>query len=85
MATLLGILDEARTTVKRLDAAKEIISLDPAVPHPIDKAKQACSHHVAKWNGAAHGNEEVKSDLKGRSRQVSMHAPCWVSGVSEWI
>ncbi|WP_406459475.1 hypothetical protein OG782_18805 [Streptomyces sp. NBC_00876] len=65
VATLLGILDEARTTVKRLDAAKEIISLDPAVPHPIDKAKQACSHHVAKWNGAAHGNEEVKSDLKG--------------------
>ncbi|MGW0561151.1 AAA family ATPase [Streptomyces sp. NPDC003016] len=64
VAMSLGLLDEAMTTVKRLDSAKQIISLDPALPHPVDKARQACGHHVAKWNGAAHGNEEVKADLK---------------------
>ncbi|WP_406189392.1 AAA family ATPase [Streptomyces anulatus] len=64
VATSLGLLDGAMTTTKRLDAAKRIISLDPAHSHPVDKARQACGHHIAKWNSAAHGGEEAKADLK---------------------
>ncbi|MFD7683361.1 AAA family ATPase [Streptomyces sp. NPDC060187] len=57
-------LDSGLTTQNRMKLAQEIISLDPVRSHPVERALQACSHHLRKWNNAAHGHDENKPDLK---------------------
>ncbi|MER6613565.1 AAA family ATPase [Streptomyces xantholiticus] len=57
-------LDTGLTTQKRIELAREIIKMPVGVPHPIERALQACGHHVSKWNNATHGTDETKADLK---------------------
>lgn len=60
----IATLDTNKKTSDRLEAALDIIKLSDVPNHPVTRAKQACSHHLGKWNSAAHGGNENKRDLK---------------------
>ncbi|MCX5605667.1 hypothetical protein OOK29_46865, partial [Streptomyces phaeochromogenes] len=67
VADTVSKLDSGTTTQSRMALAREIISVDTNNAHPVDLAMQACSHHLRKWNNAAHGQDENKPDL---SREI---------------
>ncbi|MGA5701716.1 ATP-binding protein [Peterkaempfera bronchialis] len=57
-------VDANASTMGRMDAASQLVSVPPGSIHPVSEASARCGIYLKLWNNAVHGANSTKSDLK---------------------